>query len=102
MAVTERGNGVLIGYFEWIANPLIFYSWISARRKRILSTLLASIAAAGLMLGFLLRKKRDWPGISTDTHRISKDMRPAFGNDRQGKSVERPTWRLHTQSHAHR
>jgi hypothetical protein len=62
------GMGVLIGYFEWIANPLIFYSWISARRRRILPALLASIAAAGLMFSFLLRKKMDWPGMATDTH----------------------------------
>jgi hypothetical protein len=54
--------GVLIGYFEWIANPLIFYSWICARRKRILPALLASIAAVGLILSFLFHKKMEWPG----------------------------------------
>jgi hypothetical protein len=67
MVVASGWLGVLFGYFEWIANPLIFYSWISARRKRILPALLASIAAGGLILSFLLRKKMDWPGMATDT-----------------------------------
>jgi len=60
--------GVLIGYFEWIANPLIVYSWICARRKHIREALLTSIAATALILSFLLRKKMDWPGVATDTH----------------------------------
>jgi hypothetical protein len=70
--------GVLIGYFEWIANPLIFYSWISARRKRILPALLASIAAVGLILSFLLRKKMDWPGMATDTHPDIQGYAPGY------------------------
>jgi hypothetical protein len=60
--------GVLIGYLEWIANPLILYSWTSALRKRVVPALLASTSAAGLILSFLLRKKMDWPGMETDTN----------------------------------
>jgi hypothetical protein len=60
--------GVFIGYFEWIANPLIFYSWICARRKHILEAMLTSIASAVLILSFLHRQTMDWPGMATDTH----------------------------------
>lgn len=60
--------GVLIGYFEWIANPLILYSWISARKKRVVPALMAALLATAFILSFLSVKKMDWPGMATDTH----------------------------------
>ena len=59
--------GVLIGYFEWIANPLILYSWISARRTRAGPALLAALLATAFILSFLFVKKMNWPGMATDT-----------------------------------
>jgi hypothetical protein len=60
--------GILIGYFEWIANPLLLYSWISARKKRVVPALLTALLAIAFILSFLSVKKMDWPGMATDTH----------------------------------
>lgn len=58
--------GVLIGYFEWLANPLIVYSWFCARKKRVVPALIATLLAAFFILSFLSVKKMEWPGMGSD------------------------------------
>jgi hypothetical protein len=58
----------MVGCFAWLANPLILYSWISARRGRAVTALLAATLATAFILSFLLVKKMNWLGMETDTH----------------------------------
>jgi len=68
MLLATGWMGILVGYFEWFANPLILYSWLSARRNRVAPALLASILATAFILSFLFVKKMNWEGMGTDTH----------------------------------
>lgn len=47
--------GVIVGYVEWLANPLLLWSWIASYFNRPRISGLAALCALGLALMFLLR-----------------------------------------------
>jgi hypothetical protein len=50
------------GYIEWIANPLLFYSWFSALHKRYWQAVGSAVLALTLILSFLRRTAIVWTG----------------------------------------
>jgi hypothetical protein len=50
------------GYIEWIANPLLFYSWASALHKRYWQAVGSAVLALTLILSFLRRTEVVWTG----------------------------------------
>jgi hypothetical protein len=54
--------GVLVGYIEWIANPLLFYSWFSALHRRYWEAVGSATLALVLILSFLRRSEVVWIG----------------------------------------
>ena len=47
--------GVMVGYVEWLANPLLLWSWIASYFNRPRISGFAALCALGLALMFLLR-----------------------------------------------
>ena len=47
--------GVMLGYVEWLANPLLLWSWIASYFNRPRASGLAALCAFGLALMFLRR-----------------------------------------------
>lgn len=47
--------GVTAGTFTWLANPALFFAWISMLRSKYRAALLAAIIALSLMISFLLQ-----------------------------------------------
>ena len=58
--------GVLVGYLEWLANPLIWYSWRMAKKGRWRTCAISSLIAVGLVASFLLRDHMEWPLYERD------------------------------------
>jgi hypothetical protein len=52
--------GVLGGYIEWIANPLLFFSWFSALHRRYWQAVSSAALALTLILSFLRRSEVVW------------------------------------------
>jgi len=50
------------GYIEWIANPLLFYSWVAALHKRYWQAVGSAVLALTLILSFLRRTEVVWTG----------------------------------------
>jgi hypothetical protein len=50
------------GYIEWIANPLLLYSWASALHKRYWQAVGSAVLALTLILSFLRRAEVVWTG----------------------------------------
>ena len=55
--------GLVFGYVEWLANPLLLWSWIASYFNRPRASGLAAICAFGFELMFLRRHYISWdPG----------------------------------------
>jgi hypothetical protein len=54
--------GILVGYFEWIANPLMLFSWISAFFRRYSQAAVGAAVAFVVILSFLRHSNMVWPG----------------------------------------
>lgn len=55
------GPGVLLGYVEWLANPILFYCWFATYRGRLFRGGLCALVATFLAAAFLLRSHMNWP-----------------------------------------
>jgi hypothetical protein len=60
--------GLLEGYVEWIANPLMLYSWFCAFRQRYWPAVTNAAVALVLMLVFLSRSEVVWVGDNGTLH----------------------------------
>jgi hypothetical protein len=61
-------RGLTAGYIEWLANPLLWLSWLALMRRRPAAALVLALATLGLMLLFLARGPLHWaaqPGTHT-------------------------------------
>jgi hypothetical protein len=62
------GPGVLmVGYIEWLANPLLLYSWISGIRGRQSQAAGVALAATLLIFYFLDRTNIEWPLVERES-----------------------------------
>jgi hypothetical protein len=48
--------GLFVGHFSWLANPLLWFSWLKFRRKNYGTAFVASILAIIMALTFLLNE----------------------------------------------
>lgn len=49
------GLGLAYGYYEWLANPLLFVTWFLMLTRRYKRAAVAGVAAALISAGFLIR-----------------------------------------------
>ena len=61
MCLAVGAVGLLAGYFEWIANPLLVFSWIAGFRGRRYQAAVSATIALALMVSFLLRSTMNYP-----------------------------------------
>ena len=55
------GPGVLLGYIEWLANPILFYCWYATYRGRLFQAGLCALVATFFAATFLARSHMNWP-----------------------------------------
>ena len=60
--------GILVGYMEWVANPLIFVSWALARQGRFIPGMICALLAVAFIVGFMHRTEMVWPSDAGDRH----------------------------------
>jgi len=61
MCLAVGAMGLLAGYFEWIANPLLVFSWIAGFRGRRYQAAVSATIALALIAGFLFRSTMNHP-----------------------------------------
>jgi hypothetical protein len=61
MCLKIGAMGLLAGYFEWIANPLLLFSWIAAICGRRYQAAISSTIALIFIASFLFRSKMTYP-----------------------------------------
>lgn len=61
MCLAIGAMGLLAGYFEWLANPLILFSWIAALRGRRYQSAVSATLALILMGAFLFHSTMSYP-----------------------------------------
>jgi hypothetical protein len=61
MCLAIGGMGLLAGYFEWIANPLLLYSWIAGFRGRRYQAAVSATIAFVFTVFFLFRSTMSYP-----------------------------------------